>query len=156
MLPPIGGSQDGGRSAVSQVPMSDQPTSMAPALPMVDILPLVLQYLSDDLASLCACASLDRSSNRASSAVLYRHIVFAPPWTTILDLKEAQKYSVRSQHAATARKMATHHRRTTIRISATGKHAALRRTSALCHLCKDGRNRGYGRFGIRKKRLESN
>ena len=63
---------------------------------MVDILPLVLQYLSSDLTSLCACALLDRNSNRAVSAVLYRHIVFAPHWTRTLDLKEAQKYSVRS------------------------------------------------------------
>jgi hypothetical protein len=156
MFPPVGRSQDESRSAVRQVPMSDQPTSVASALPMVDILPLVLQYLSEDLVSVCACALVDRNSNRAASAVLYRHIVFAPPWTTTLDLKEAQKYSVRSQHATVARKMATHHQRITIRISATGKRAALRRTPTLCHLCKDCRNRGYGRFKIRERGLESN
>lgn len=93
---PVGGRQDEVRSAVRRVPMSDQPTSVTAALPMADILPLVLQYLSKDLASLCACALVDRSSNRAASAVLYRHIVFAPPWTTALDLNEARKYSVRS------------------------------------------------------------
>ena len=77
--------------------MSDQPTTAAAALPMVDILPLVLQYLSKDLASLCACALVDRNSNRAASALLYRRIAFALPWTTGLDLREDQKYSVRTQ-----------------------------------------------------------
>ena len=152
MFPPVGGSQDESRSAVRQVPMSDQQTSVAAALPMVDILPLVLQHLSEDLASLCTCALLNRNSNRASSAVIYRHVVFAPPWTTTLDLKEAQKYSVRFQRCP---KMTTHHRTTTC-ISATRKRAALRRTPALCHLCKDRQNRGYGRFKIRNRRLKSN
>jgi len=71
---------------------------MTSALPMADILPIVLQYLSEDFASLCTCALLDRNSNRAASAVLYRHIVFTPPWTTTLDLREAQKYSVGCRH----------------------------------------------------------
>ena len=84
--------------------MRDQPTSVAAALPMADILPLVLQYLSDDLASLSACASVDRNSNGATSAVLYRHIVFTPPWTTALDLREVQKYSVRFQCTTVARR----------------------------------------------------
>ena len=65
---------------------------------MADIFPLVLQHLSEDLASLSICALLDRNSNRAASAVLYRHLVFAPPWTTTLDLREAQKYSVGYRH----------------------------------------------------------
>ena len=148
--------RDETRSTVRRFPMSDQPTSVAAALPMLDILPLVLQYLSKDLASLCACASVDRNSNRAASAVLYRHIVFAPPWTTALDLKEAQKYSVSPQHTTVARKMNAHHRWIMIRISATRKCAALRRTPPLCHLCKDCRNRGYGRFKIGKRRFKSN
>lgn len=77
--------------------MSDQPTSMAAAvLPMTDILPLVLQYLAGDLVSLCACALADRSSKRVASVILYRDIVFSPPWTATLDLNEAHKYSVRS------------------------------------------------------------
>ena len=101
-----------GRSAVRQVPMSmsDQPTSMASALPMVDILPLVLQHLSEDLASLCVCALLNHNSNRAASAVLYRNITFAPPWTRTLDLNEAQKYSVRSQHVTIVHRVISHHR----------------------------------------------
>lgn len=136
--------------------MTDKPTSVATALPMADILPLVFQYLSKDFTSLCACASVDRNSNRAASAVLYRHIVFAPPWTTALDLKEAQKYSVRFQHAIVARKIDTHHRRTTIRVSATGEHTALCRTPTLCHLCKDCRNWGYGRLKTRERRFKSN
>lgn len=134
--------------------MSDQPTSVVSALPMADILPLVLQYLSKDLASLCACALLNRNSNRAASAVLYRHIVFAPPWTTTLDLKEARKYSVRSQHAAIAHKIITHRYQTTIRTSATRKHTALRRTPALCRLREGCRNRGYDRSKIRKRRFK--
>ena len=76
--------------------MSTQWTSVASVLPMADILPLVLQYLSKDLASLYACALVDRNSNGAASAALYRHIAFVPPWTTTLDLREVQKYSVRS------------------------------------------------------------
>jgi len=82
--------------------MSNQPIPVASALPMADILPLVLQYLSKDLVSLSACALVDRNSNGAASAVLYRHVVFAPPWTTALDLKEIQKYSVRSYSTAVA------------------------------------------------------
>lgn len=76
--------------------MSNQPTSVASALPMADILPLVLQYLSKDLTSLYACALVDRNSNGAASAILYRNIVFAPPWTAALDLREVQRFSVRS------------------------------------------------------------
>jgi len=76
--------------------MCDQPASVASALPMADILPSVLQYLSKDIASLYACALVDHNSNGAASAAIYRHIVFAPPWTTTLDLREAHKYSVRS------------------------------------------------------------
>ena len=82
--------------------MSNQPTPATSALPMVDILPLVLQYLYKDLVSLYTCALVDRNSNRATSAILYRHIVFAPPWTTVLDLREAQKYSVRSWRTTVA------------------------------------------------------
>ena len=78
--------------------MSDQPTSAVAALPMADILPLVLQHLSKDLASPCACGLVNHSLNRAASTVLYHHIVFAPPWTTALDLNEARKYSVRFQY----------------------------------------------------------
>ena len=133
--------------------MSDQQTSAAAALPMADILPLVLQYLSKDLVSLCACALVDRNSNSVASAVLYRNIVFAPPWTTALDLNEVRKYLVRSQYTTVVRRMVTYHRRTTMPISATGKRPVLRRTPTLCVLCKDSRNRGYGRFKIRKRRF---
>lgn len=85
------------RSAVRphQVPMSHQPTSMAAVLPMADILPLVLEYFARDLVSLCACALVDRNSNRAASMILYRDIIFSPPWAATLDLNEAHKYSVR-------------------------------------------------------------
>jgi hypothetical protein len=79
--------------------MSDQPT-VAAVLPMTDILPLVLQHLTGDLASLCACALVDRNSNRVASALLYRDIIFSPPWTATLDLNEAHKYSA-SSHTAT-------------------------------------------------------
>ena len=136
-----------------RTPMSNQPTSVAAALPMSDILPLVLQYLSKDLPSLYACALVDRNSNRAASALLYRHIVFSPPWTRALDLKEARKYSVRSQYTTVVCKMDTHLHRTTACTSATGKHTVLRRTPTQCHLCKDRRNRGYDRFKIRKRRF---
>jgi hypothetical protein len=129
---------------------------MASALPMADILPLVLQHLSEDLASLFTCALLDRSSNRAASAVLYRHITFAPPWTRTLDLNEAQKYSVRSQHATVVRKVTIHHHRTAWHISAAGKRTPLRRTPALCYLCEDCGNRGYGRLKIKKGRVKLN
>lgn len=80
--------------------MSDQPTSVAAVLPMTDILPLVLEYLTGDIASLYACALVDNNSNRAASAILYRIIVFSPPWTATLDLNEARKYSVRSYTTA--------------------------------------------------------
>jgi hypothetical protein len=102
----VGGRQDElTRSAARLVPMSDQLTSESAtsALPMVDILPLVLQYLSKDIVPLYACALVDRNSNRATSAVLYRHIVFSPPWTTVLDLREVQKYSVRSWRTTVVR-----------------------------------------------------
>lgn len=138
------------RSAVSQVQMSDQSTTMATALPMADILPIVLQYLSRDLASLCACALVDRHSNRAASAVLYRNIVFSPPWTAALDLNEAQKYSVRSHCTTVVLEVDIHC------IPATGNYTALRRTPSLCRLCKDCRNRGYGRFKTRKGGFKSN
>ena len=153
---PIGGRQDECRSTVRQVPMSDQPTSAATALPMADILPLVLQYFPKDPTSLCACALADRNSNRAASAVLYRHIVFAPPWTTTLDLKEAQKYSVRKKSTAIACKANAHRQGAMARISATGKRAALRYTLALCRLCKNRRNRGYGHSEIMKRGVKSN
>ena len=147
-----------GRSVVRLVlmSMSDQPTSIASALPMVDILPLVLQHLSEDLASLCVCALLNRNSNRAASVVLYRHITFAPPWTRTLDLNEAQKYSVRSQHAQTVREVITHHHRTASHISAAGKHTPLCRTPALCRICKDCGNRGYGRLKIKERQAKPN
>lgn len=87
--------------------MSDQPTSVV--LPMTDILPLVLQYLIGDLTSLCACALVDHSSNRAASTILYRDIIFSPPWTATLDLNEAHKYSVRSHMAAVCKMDAHHH-----------------------------------------------
>jgi len=132
--------------------MSNQPTSAATALPMADILPLVLQYLSKDLASIHACALVDHNSNGAASAVLYRHIVFSPPWTTALDLREVQKYSVRSQYTTVVLWTDTYDRRTAIRISATGKCTTLRRTTTLCHLCENCRNRGYARFKIGKRR----
>ena len=84
--------------------LNDQQTSLVAALPMQDILPLVLQYLSADPASLHACALVDRDSNKAASAVLYRHIVFSPPLTAVLDLNESRKYSVRSRYVIAVRK----------------------------------------------------
>lgn len=88
--------------------MSDQPSPSAVTLPMSDILPLVLQYLSGDFVSLCACALVDRGSHKAASAVLYRDIVFSPPSTATLDLNEARKYSVRFRHPTAFHKSDTH------------------------------------------------
>ncbi|KAF9649725.1 hypothetical protein BDM02DRAFT_3094307 [Thelephora ganbajun] len=77
---------------------------------MADILPLVLQCLFKDLSSLYACALVDRNSNRAASAVLYRNIVLTPPWTTGLRLQKAQKYprSINILHSATLPHYATY------------------------------------------------
>lgn len=92
---------------------------MSVMLPMTDILPLVLQYLAGDSTSLCACALADRNSNRAASAILYRDIIFSPPWTAELDLNEARKYLVRS-HIAALCKMGTHHYRTRLKFQQPG------------------------------------
>jgi hypothetical protein len=76
---------------------------------MADILPLVFQYLSGDHPSLYSCTLVDRSANRAASAVLYHHILFSPPWTATLDLNEAQKYSVRFYHRILVREKGIHY-----------------------------------------------
>ena len=46
--------------------------------------------------------------------------------------------------------------RTPFRVLATGDHTTLCRTLALCHLCKDCRDWGYGSLKIRKIRFKSN
>lgn len=136
--------------------MSDRPSSVAAVLPMPDILPLVLQHLAGDLASLCACALVDRDSNRAASAVLYRDIVFSPPWTATLDLNEAHRYSVSSRTTMVCYWRETHHYQTMAQILATWDHTPVRNTPSSCRLCKDRRNWGYGRFERRKGQFESN
>jgi hypothetical protein len=135
--------------------MSDQPTPVAAVLPMADILPLVLQYLVGDLNSLCACALLDRNSNRAASAILYRDITFSPPWTATLDLNEAHKYSVRPHATPVRSKMDAHNHRTVIQIPAAGNDTSLRNAPSSCRLCKDGGNWGYGSFERREAQFES-
>lgn len=120
-------------------------TSMAMALPMTDILPLVLQHLSSDLASLCTCALVDRNSYKASSALLYRHIVFSPPGAATLDLNEAQKYSVRSHRMTMVHKFDSPSCWAAACVSATGNHPALRCTPPQCRLCDDCGNWRYDR-----------